>query len=260
MAALGENRILLQLKFCIKDGAGAENAEERRRMNKADLHRKMQDLQDLKYRDLQIKLIPTLDPASVIGVRTPELKSLAKGFLKSGAYKDFLEELPHQYFEENQLQAFIISGIKDPGECMEELEKFLPYVDNWATCDQMSPKIFKKHKAVLLAHIKKWLDSEKTYTVRFGVGMLMEHFLEDNFDLLYPEMVANLRSEEYYVNMMIAWYFATALAKQYESVLPFMEEKRLDDWTHNKAIQKSMESRRITEEQKLYLKSLKVVR
>ena len=229
-------------------------------MDKTDLYAKMYDLRDLKYRDMQIKIIPTINPESVIGVRTPELRGIAKDFLKAGDYKDFLEELPHKYFEENQLHAFIISGIKDLGECMEELEKFLPYLDNWATCDQMSPKIFRKHKDVLLAHIKEWIQSDKTYTVRFGVGMLMEHFLDDDFDPLYPEMVAKLRSEEYYVNMMIAWYFATALAKQYESILPFIEEKRLDDWTHNKAIQKSLESRRITEEQKLYLKSLKVVR
>ena len=229
-------------------------------MNKADLCRKLYDLQDLKYRDMQIKIIPTIHPESIIGVRTPELKDMAKDSLKAGDYKDFLEELPHKYFEENQLHAFIISGIKDLNECMEDLETFLPYVDNWATCDQMSPKIFKKHKDVLFSHIKEWVNSEKTYAVRFGVGMLMEHFLDDDFDPLYPELVAKLRSEEYYVNMMIAWYFATALAKQYESILPFIEEKRLDDWTHNKAIQKSLESRRITEEQKLYLKSLKVVR
>ena len=229
-------------------------------MNKADLYRKLYDLQDLKYRDMQIKIIPTVEPESVIGVRTPELKSIAKDILKDGNYKEFLEELPHRYFEENQVHAFIISGIKDLGECMEELEKFLPHVDNWATCDQMSPKIFRKHKDVLFSHIKEWVNSEKTYAVRFGVGMLMEHFLDDDFDPLYPELVAKLRSDEYYVNMMIAWYFATALAKQYESILPFIEEKKLDNWTHNKAIQKSLESKRITEEQKLYLKSLKVVR
>lgn len=229
-------------------------------MNKADLYRKLYDLQDLKYRDMQIKIIPTVEPESVIGVRTPELKSIAKDILKDGNYKGFLKELPHRYFEENQLHAFIISGIKDLGECMEELEKFLPHVDNWATCDQMSPKIFRKHKDVLFSHIKEWVNSEKTYTVRFGVGMLMEHFLDDDFDPLYPELVAKLRSEEYYVNMMIAWYFATALAKQYESILPYIEQKRLDVWTHNKAIQKSLESRRITEEQRIYLKSLKSVR
>ena len=226
-------------------------------MNKTDLHRKLYSLQDMKYRDMQIKIIPTIEPESVIGVRTPELKTIAKDVLKAGDYKGFLGELPHKYFEENQLQAFIISGIKDLKECMEELEKFLPYVDNWATCDQMSPEVFRKHKKELLTHIKEWVNSDKTYTVRFGVGMLMEHFLDDDFDPLYPEMVAGIRSEEYYVNMMIAWYFATALAKQYESILPFIEEKRLDAWTHNKAIQKSVESRRIKDEQKEYLKTLK---
>ena len=229
-------------------------------MNKTDLHKNLYSLQDLKYREMQIKLIPTINPESIIGVRTPELKNMAKDILKSGNYKDFLEELPHKYFEENQMQAFIISGMKDYDECMEELERFLPYVDNWATCDQMSPKIFKKHKEELLTHIKGWVKSEKTYTVRFSVRMLMDHFLDEDYDPKYPEMVAGLRSEEYYVNMMIAWYFATALAKQYESILPFIEGTRLDEWTHNKAIQKSVESRRITEEQKIYLKSLKVVR
>lgn len=227
-------------------------------MNITDLHKKLYELQDLKYRDMQIKIIPNIDPESVIGVRTPELKAMAKEMLKAGDYMAFLGKLPHKYFEENQLHAFIISGMKDMDVCMEELEKFLPYVDNWATCDQMSPKIFKKHREILLKHIKKWITSRKTYSVRFGVGMLMEHFLDEDYDPKYPEMVAKLRSKEYYVNMMIAWYFATALAKQYESILPFIEGKRLDDWTHNKAIQKSVESRRITEEQQTYLKSLKV--
>ena len=229
-------------------------------MKKADLHKELHDNQDLKYREMQIKIIPNITPESIIGVRTPELRSMAKEILTEGDYKEFLEDLPHPYFEENQLHAFIISGIKDLNECMKELERFLPYVDNWATCDQMSPKIFKKHKGELLKHVKKWISSEKTYTVRFGVGMLMEHFLDDDFDLEFPEMVAALRSDEYYVNMMIAWYFATALAKQYESILPYIEQKRLDVWTHNKAIQKSVESRRISEEQKLYLKSLKLLR
>lgn len=229
-------------------------------MERAELLKRLFNLQDLKYRDMQIKIIPNIDPESIIGVRTPDLKNLAKEILKSGDYKAFIEELPHKYFEENQLQAFIISGIKDINECMEELGKFLPYVDNWATCDQMSPKVFKKHKEELLTCIKVWIASDKPYTIRFGVGMLMEHFLNEDFDLSFPEMVANLRSEEYYVNMMIAWYFATALAKQYQSIIPFIEQKRLDDWTHNKAIQKSVESYRITEEQKKYLKTLKVAR
>ena len=229
-------------------------------MERAELLKRLFNLQDLKYRDMQIKIIPNIDPESIIGVRTPDLKNLAKEILKSGDYKAFIEELPHKYFEENQLQAFIISGIKDINECMEELGKFLPYVDNWATCDQMSPKVFKKHKEELLTCIKVWIASDKPYTIRFGVGMLMEHFLNEDFDLSFPEMVANLRSEEYYVNMMIAWYFATALGKQYQSIIPFIEQKRLDDWTHNKAIQKSVESYRITEEQKKYLKTLTVAR
>ncbi|MBQ7464482.1 MAG: DNA alkylation repair protein [Lachnospiraceae bacterium] len=229
-------------------------------MNKSELQKKLYSLQDLKYRDMQIKIIPSTDPETVIGVRTPELRTIAKEMVKAGDFMDFLDDLPHRYFEENQLHAFIISGMKDLKECMEELEKFLPYVDNWATCDQMSPKIFKKHKAELLPHIKDWLGSDRTYTVRFGIGMLMEHFLDDDYDPVYPEMVAKLRSDEYYVNMMIAWYFATALAKQYESILPFIEEKRLDVWTHNKTIQKSIESFRITDEQKKYLRSLKTAR
>lgn len=229
-------------------------------MKKTELHEKLNKLQDKKYRDFQIKLIPSVDPESVTGVRTPELKSMAKDILRSVDYKDFLKDLPHDLFEENQLHAFILSGMKDMDECMEELERFLPYVDNWATCDQLSPKVFKKHKDILLEHIREWLGSDRTYTVRFGVGMLMEHFLDADFDPQYPAMVAKLRSDEYYINMMIAWYFATALAKQYDQVLPYIEEKKLDDWTHNKAIQKCVESRRISDEQKRYLKSLKIHR
>ena len=227
-------------------------------MKKTDLHKELKKLQDLKYRDMQIKIIPTVKPASIIGVRTPELKAMAKEILKSGDYKDFLNDLPHKYFEENQLHAFILSGMKDASECFDELEKFLPYVDNWATCDQMSPKIFKKHKEELLKRIKVWIASDEPYTIRFGVGMLMEHFLDDDYDVKYPSMVAKLKSDEYYVNMMIAWYFATALAKQYDTILPYIEKKKLDKWTHNKAIQKSVESYRITAEQKTYLKKLKI--
>ena len=226
-------------------------------MNKTDLHKKLYSLQDLKYRDMQIRIIPTVDPKSIIGVRTPELRAIAKEMLKEGDYSDFLKALPHEYFEENQLHAFIISGIKDMDVCMKELEIFLPYVDNWATCDQMSPKVFKKHREEILHHIEKWIRSDRTYTVRFSVGMLMEHFLDEDFDPVYPDMVAALRSEEYYINMMIAWYFATALAKQYESIIPYIEKRKLDQWTHNKAIQKSVESYRITDEQKKYLKTLK---
>ena len=215
-------------------------------------------LQDLKYRDMQIKIIPSVEADAIIGVRTPELRKLAKQFAKREDVSEFLQDLPHQYFDEDQLHAFIISEMKDYDACMAELERFLPYVNNWATSDQMSPKVFKKNRKDLLKHVNKWIKSKKTYTIRYGVGMLMEHFLDEDFDPKYPEMVSKLRSEEYYVNMMIAWYFATALAKQYDAVLPYIEEKKLDVWTHNKAIQKSVESYRITPEQKEYLKSLKI--
>ena len=216
------------------------------------------DLQDIKYRDFQAKLIPGKDTEMMIGVRTPELRKLAKQMLKREDIREFLRDLPHRYFDEDQLHAFIVSGIKEYGKCMEELMRFLPFVDNWATCDQMSPGVFKKHKPELLAEIREWLGSEHTYTVRFGIGMLMQHFLDEDFDPAYPELVAGVHSEEYYVNMMIAWYFATALAKQYDAVLPFIEGRRLDPWTHNKTIRKAVESYRISDEQKEYLRSLKV--
>ncbi|MBO4644243.1 MAG: DNA alkylation repair protein [Alphaproteobacteria bacterium] len=214
--------------------------------------------QDIKYRDFQSKLLPTVDPASLIGVRTPELRKYAGRLIKTGDYADFIKVLPHRYFDENQLHAFIVSGIKDYTCCIKEVCRFLHYVDNWATCDQMSPKVFKKHKKELLLYVKAWIKSSETYAVRFGIKMLMEHFLDEDFDASFPETVAEIRSEEYYVRMMIAWYFATALAKQYDVILPFVENKKLDVWTHNKAIQKAVESYRITAEQKEYLKTLKI--
>ena len=215
-------------------------------------------MQDEKYRDFNSRLIPTVDKESMIGVRTPELRKYAKQLVKREDVGEFLHSVPHKYFDENQLHAFILAEIKDFGVCLEEVKNFLPYIDNWATCDQLSPKVFKKYRKELLTHIKEWINSDKTYTVRFGIGMLMEHFLDEDFDLTYPEMVAEIRSEEYYINMMTAWYFATGLAKQYEKVFPFIENKKLDTWTHNKAIQKAVESYRITDEQKAYLKGLKV--
>ena len=218
---------------------------------------KLSSLQDLKYRDMQVRIIPSVKPESIIGVRTPELRKMAKELAQSQEIGVFLENLPHKFFEENQLHAFIVSGMKDYRECLGTLNRFLPYVDNWATCDQMSPRVFKKHRPELMESIRGWLGSAETYTIRFGIGMLMEHYLDEDYDPACPEMVAAVRSEEYYVNMMIAWYFATALSKQYEAVLPFITEHRLDTWTHNKAIQKAIESFRITPEQKEYLKSLK---
>jgi 3-methyladenine DNA glycosylase AlkD len=214
--------------------------------------------QDLEYKELQAKIIPTVDADAVIGVRTPQLRVYAKELSRREDIGQFLDELPHKYFDENQLHAFIIAGIKNYDDAMARLEAFLPYVNNWATCDQMSPKVFKKNKTDLLKHIRTWIKSKDTYTVRFGVGMLMEHFLDEDFDVKYPVMVSKIRSDEYYVNMMIAWYFATALAKQYDAVIPFIEERKLDVWTHNKAIQKSVESYRITDEQKTYLRTLKI--
>ena len=215
-------------------------------------------MQDPGYRDFTAKLIPDKDPGRVIGVRTPELRAYAKELSKREDAACFLHDLPHRYFEEDQLHAFMISGMKDYEQCMDEAERFLPFVDNWATCDQMSPKVFNKHRSELIEHIRIWLGSDHTYTVRFAIGMLMKLFLDDDFDIKYPRMVSRIRSDEYYVNMMRAWYFATALAKQYDSVLPFIEERKLDKWTHNKAIQKSVESFRITAEQKEYLKYLRI--
>ena len=217
-------------------------------------------LQDLPYRDFNARLLPTVDKETIIGVRTPALRKLARELRGSEAAGGFLAELPHRYFEENGLHAFLIESIRDYGECLAAVERFLPFVDNWATCDSLSPPVFKQHRAELLAPIERWLASKETYPVRFGVGMLMAHYLDADFAPRYLEWVAALRSEEYYINMMIAWYFATALAKQYDAALPYIEQRRLEPWTHNKAIQKAVESYRITDEQKAYLKTLRVRR
>ena len=227
-------------------------------MNRNEIVAELFRLQDKKYADFQAKLIPTVEADKIIGVRTPELRTLAKKLFNEENTSSFLTRLPHQYFEENQLHAFVISLEKDFDKCIAEIEAFLPFIDNWATCDQLSPKVFKKEREKLLPYICTWIRSDKVYTVRFAIGMLMQHFLDDKFDTKYADMVAAVRSEEYYINMMIAWYFATALAKQYASILPYLKENKLDDWTHNKAIQKSVESNRITAEQKVYLKTLKV--
>ena len=215
-------------------------------------------LQDLGYRAFQSRLIPTVDPDSIIGVRTPALRKYAKELAKNPEVSLFLSALPHAWFDENQLHAFLISEEKDFDTCVREVNRFLPYIDNWATCDQLSPRVFRKHRDELLPQIQIWLQSDRTYTIRFGIGMLMQHYLDDRFDPAYPELVAGIRSEEYYVNMMIAWYFATALAKQYQAVLPYMKENRLDAWTHNKTIQKAVESYRISPDQKDCLRGMKV--
>lgn len=215
-------------------------------------------MQDIKYKEFHSKLMPTIDPDTIIGVRIPMLRKYAKELFKSNETEEFIRELPHQYYDENNLHGYIIEQTKDFHECVGQIEAFLPYVDNWATCDTMAPKVFKKHKQELLVYIEKWIGSEEPYTVRFAVNMLMRFFLDDDFDTRYLDMAAGVHTEEYYVKMVIAWYFATALAKQYESTIPYIEKQVLEKWTHNKSIQKARESYRITEDQKEYLKSLKI--
>ena len=214
--------------------------------------------QDKEYREFQSKLIPNINKERIIGVRTPLLRQLSKKIIKENNYSDFLNDLPHKYFDENQIHAFIISEIKDYDECLFEFNKFLPYIDNWATCDQSSPKIFLKNSDKLINEIKRWIKSKDTYTIRFGIGMLMRIYLDDNFKPEYLKMVSNIKSDEYYVNMMIAWFFATALAKQYDSTIEYIKNYKLDKWVHNKIIQKSIESYRISKEKKEYLKKYKI--
>ena len=212
---------------------------------------------EIKYKEFQGSLIPTVEADKVLGIRTPALRKMAKKYYSHEQKDVFLGDLPHDYFEENQLHAFIISLERDFDVCIAEVEKFLPYVDNWATSDQLLPKVFKKSPERLLPHIDKWIASGETYKMRFAIGLLMQHFLNEKFEVKYLEKVAEIRSQEYYVNMMIAWYFATALAKQFDATLPFIENTRLAKWTHNKTIQKAIESYRIMPEQKVFLRTLK---
>ena len=216
------------------------------------------ELQDLKYRDFHAKLMPTVKKEKIIGVRTPALRVFAKKYGKTDEAKEYLQILPHQYYEENNLHGLLIEQIKDYDICLEELERFLPYIDNWATCDLLALHMMKKHRDIYIREVYRWMGSDKPYTIRFGISMLMRHYLDEEFKTEYPEKVATIRSEEYYVNMMRAWYFATALAKQYENVLPFLEKRQMDVWTHNKTIQKAIESYRITSEQKEYLRTLRI--
>lgn len=216
------------------------------------------ELQDLKYRDFHAKLMPTVNKEKIIGVRTPALRVFAKKYGKTDEAKEYLQILPHQYYEENNLHGLLIEQIKDYDTCLEELKRFLPYIDNWATCDMLAVRVVKKHLDRFIDEVYRWMESDHAYTIRFGISMLMRYYLEDAFQMEYPEKVAQIRSEEYYVNMMRAWYFATALAKQYDKILPFIEKQKLDVWTHNKTIQKAIESYRITPEQKEYLRGLKI--
>ena len=226
-------------------------------MRKMNFREELFALQDASYGDFQAKLTPGIPREEFIGVRVPEVRKLSKRLIKEPETAEFLKELPHKYYDENMLHGLLISEIKDYDACIAEVDKFLPYVDNWAVCDIMSPKVFKRNKTALLDKIKEWSASEKTYTCRFGIEMLMSHFLDDDFKPEYLDIPASVHSEDYYARMMVAWFFATALAKQWDAAVKYVEDNRLDTWTHNKTIQKARESYRITPEQKEYLKTLK---
>ena len=215
--------------------------------------------QDKKYQKFESSLIPNIDKNTIIGVRTPVLKNMAKKLIKENLSAEFIKTIPHKYFEENQIHSFILSESKDFDECIKNVNSFLKYVDNWATCDQLCPKVFKKYKKELLINVKKWINTKRTYYVRFGIKMLMSHFLDEDFDKKYLKIVSSINSNEYYINMMIAWYFATALAKQYDDAIIYIEKSKLSPWVHNQTIKKAMESYRVSDKNKKYLKSLKLV-
>ena len=222
------------------------------------LQDRLSALQDKQYAAFQAKLTPGVPEDSFIGIRVPVLRKFAKEFAKEAECEYFLQQLPHEYYDENMLHGLLISQIKDYEECIRLTESFLPHIDNWAVCDIMSPKVFAKHKEELLAKIKTWSQSSHVYTCRFGIETLMTHYLDKEFKTEYLEIPASVRSDEYYVKMMVAWFFATALVKQWEATIPYIEQKRLAPWTNNKTIQKAIESYRISSEQKEYLRSLKI--
>lgn len=225
------------------------------------MNRILEDLfsfQDKEYRDFNSKLIPNVEKEDIIGVRVPVLRRYEKEIRNTDFANKFLNSLPHKYLEENILHALLLENTKNYGETIDALNKFLPYVDNWAVCDIMSIKIFKKHLDILPEQLNIWLKSSHPYTIRFAIKMYMAYYLDESFDVSYLTKISEIRSDEYYVNMMIAWYFATALAKQYDTTIKFLENKKLPLWVHNKTIQKAIESYRITKEQKEYLKTLKI--
>lgn len=222
-----------------------------------DIVKELYNMQDKAYGDFHARLVPTLQRETLIGVRVPDIRRLAKKLKDSPEGKEFMKCLPHKYYEENMLHGLLISQIKDYAECVKELDAFLPFVDNWAVCDSVSPRCFEKNKEHLIKDAERWISSERTYTCRFGIGVLMSHFLDGDFDESYAEAVANIRSGEYYVDMMVAWYFATALAKQWDKIIPYLENCRLSEQTAKKTVRKALESYRITPEQKQYLRTLK---
>lgn len=221
-----------------------------------DIQERLFLLQDIKYKDFTSKLIPNISPETIIGVRTPDIRKLVKEL--KGYSQSFISDLPHKYYEENNLHGLIICNITDYNELIKALSDFLPYVDNWATCDLLNPKLFKKHPPELINQIKTWINSNSTYHIRFAIGILLRHYLDEFFDIEYLSLVSNIKTEEYYVKMMIAWYFAEALVKQYDFALPYIKEYKLDKFTHQKAIQKAIDSYRISPEQKEFLKTLRI--
>ncbi len=223
-----------------------------------NIEQKLRCFEDKKYKQFNAPLIPTVSPDSQIGVRIPDIRKIAKELKGTEEAEKFLHDLPHRYFEENNLHGYLIEAINDFDKALEETEKFLPYIDNWATCDTITPKVFKKNLPALYEKIKIWLTSEETYTIRFGVNMLMKFFLDENFTDEVLLLVAEIKSDEYYVNMARAWFFATATAKQKRKTLPYIKKKKLDKWTHNKTIQKCTESYRISAEDKKLLKEMKL--
>ena len=223
-----------------------------------EIQKQLFKMQDLEYKKFHSKLMPTVDEQKVIGIRIPVLRKIAKEFAKTEEAGKFIAELPHTYYEENNLHAFVLEKIKDFEAAVKLTEEFLPYIDNWATCDMFMPLVFKNNRDKILPYALNWIKSNNIYTIRYGIGILMKLFLDENFKEDYMNVVAGVVSEEYYVNMMIAWYFATALAKQYKSAVKYIEQKRLPVWVHNKTIQKAVESYRIPDETKEYLKTLKI--
>ncbi len=229
-------------------------------MNSKNITERLFSMRDEKYRDFNAKLIPTVSPEKIIGVRTPLLRKYAKELAKAPAVEKFMNALPHEYHEENALHAFILEGISDYDAALRETDRFLPYIDNWAICDSFVPKAFLKNPDRLLPEIRLWLESGQTYTVRYALGLLMKLYLDENFKPEYLALAASVRSEEYYVNMMLAWYFATALAKRYDKAVVYIEQRRLSPWVHNKSIQKATESLRIPAATKAYLRTLRLER
>lgn len=225
------------------------------------IQKRLFELEDAEYKKFQARLNPTVDEKTIIGVRVPKLRALAKEIFQNQNefnVQDFFCSLPHKYFEENFIHSFLIEHIKDFDECIGLFEKFLPYIDNWAVCDTCHPKVFKKHTAEILTRASEWIKSTRTYTLRYGIDSYMTYFLDDEFTPAYLDIIAAIRSDEYYVNMMQAWYFATALAKQWDDAIKIIERKKLSPWVHNKSIQKAKESFRVSQEHKDYLIGLKV--